>query len=252
MTLTGPAASIAACRSLLDDLLRTPAGPAPGMIVVPPGGTERVVLCSKQMVGRVIGRAGDVIKGLQAISGARIQIDQSIDPCRVSVTGTAEAVESAAAMVGDIAQGGSTVQYGYQVYAQRTAAGAGAWPQPAQQGYPGAYAQPGYAQAQGGGYPGYPPQQQYAAYPGYAAAAGYGAYPGAYAQPQQQQYPGADAYGAYAYAQQQQQQQPAGAAAAPAAPAAGGWTAVDDGQGHTYYFNATTGTSQWEKPEGMA
>jgi far upstream element-binding protein len=218
VTLTGPPASIAACRSLLDDLLRTPAGPAPGMIVVPPGGTERVVLCTKQMVGRVIGRAGDVIKGLQAISGARIQIDQSVDPCRVSVTGTPEAVESAAAMVTDISQGGSTVQYGYQAYAARTAAGAGAWPQAQQAaygGYPGGYP---------GAYPGYPPQQAYGgAYAGYP---GYPGYPGGY--------PQAAYAGAYAYPQQQQPGAQPGApggdagGATGAAPAAGGpgWTAV--------------------------
>ena len=244
--LTGPANCIIACRSLLDDLLRTPAGPAPGVVAVPPGCTERVVLCPKNMVGRVIGRQGDVIKGLQAITGARIQIDQAVDPCRVSIAGTDEAVESASAAVIDISQGGSCAPWGYAAYAARTAAGAGAgaggyaapWQAAgaadyaAQQGYYGAYAYP---------------QMAYAGYyhPGYG-------------------YPGAE----YAYAQQPQQQAGAAGGAAGAAspstkaasPAVGagaaggatlGWVAVDDGVGHTYYFNQATGESTWEKPDAL-
>ena len=250
--LTGPAACIAACRSLLDDLLRTPAGPAPGVVAVPPGCTERVVLCPKNMVGRVIGRQGDVIKGLQAITGARIQIDQAVDPCRVSIAGSDEAVESAAAAVIDISQGGSCAQWGYAAHAARTAAGAGAgygaqWPA----GGAAYAAQPGYYSAYAY------PQMAYGYYPGYA-------------------YPTGADYAAYA---QQMQQQPAAIAAAVAAaggagasPAAGGaspaaaagaaagaaaaasqlgWAAVDDGQGHTYYFNSATGESTWEKPEAL-
>jgi predicted RNA-binding protein YlqC (UPF0109 family) len=109
--LSGPPGAIQACRSLLDDLLRTPVASTPGALAVPPGGMERTVLCSKQYVGRIIGRQGDIIKGLQAITGARIQIDQATDPCHVSITGSQEAVESCAAIVADIANGGHTAQY---------------------------------------------------------------------------------------------------------------------------------------------
>jgi far upstream element-binding protein len=29
------------------------------------------------------------------------------------------------------------------------------------------------------------------------------------------------------------------------------WSAMQDDQGRTYYYNTQTGVSQWEKPEGM-
>ncbi len=191
------------------------------------------------MVGRIIGRQGDIIKGLQAITGARIQIDQSTDPCRVSITGSPEATESCYVIVSDIAAGGHTAQYSYAAYMSRTAAGA--WAQTGGTPATGAYGgYPAY-EAAAGGYPYAAP----GAYP-YGAAGGTGAYP----------YP----YGYAAYPQAGQAAgQPAAAAAAgadaskPAAAAAQGqWTAADDGQGRTYYYNAATGVSQWEKPPDMA
>jgi hypothetical protein len=50
---------------------------------VGPGQAQQVVECPKEMVGRVIGRGGETIKGLQSQTGARIQIDQSSAPCTV-------------------------------------------------------------------------------------------------------------------------------------------------------------------------
>ena len=47
-------------------------------------GQGQVIDCPKDMVGRVIGRGGETIKGLQHHSGARIQIDQTNDPCKVN------------------------------------------------------------------------------------------------------------------------------------------------------------------------
>ena len=43
--------------------------------------------CAKSMVGRVIGKQGETIKQLQRNTGANIQIDQSSDPCTITVTG---------------------------------------------------------------------------------------------------------------------------------------------------------------------
>ena len=44
---------------------------------VGPGQGQNVVECPKEMVGRIIGRGGETIKGLQAQTGARVQIDQA-------------------------------------------------------------------------------------------------------------------------------------------------------------------------------
>jgi len=68
-------------------------------------GISSVIFCPKSMVGRVIGRGGDVIKKLQNSTGARIQIDQSTDPAKVSISGHPQAVASCASMVEDIAAG---------------------------------------------------------------------------------------------------------------------------------------------------
>ncbi len=46
-----------------------------------------VVDCPKSMVGRVIGKGGETIKALQQYTGAMIQIDQSVDPTRVTIAG---------------------------------------------------------------------------------------------------------------------------------------------------------------------
>jgi len=64
------------------------------------------VECPKDKVGRVIGKGGETVKNLQQTSGARIQIDQSQEPCRISVAGPPNAVETAQQMLNDIISGG--------------------------------------------------------------------------------------------------------------------------------------------------
>ena len=57
------------------------------------------------MVGRVIGKNGETIRALQNYSGALIQIDQSTDPMKVTISGTQESVRLAISMVTDIVNG---------------------------------------------------------------------------------------------------------------------------------------------------
>eukprot|EP00210_Caulerpa_lentillifera_P005337 g5100.t1 len=57
------------------------------------------------MVGRVIGKNGETIKALQNYSGAQIQIDQTTDPMKVTITGTQQSLNLAISMVTDIVNG---------------------------------------------------------------------------------------------------------------------------------------------------
>ena len=57
------------------------------------------------MVGRVIGKGGETIKALQQYTGAMIQIDQSCEPTKVTVAGSAQSLQLAVSMVRDIVAG---------------------------------------------------------------------------------------------------------------------------------------------------
>jgi len=65
----------------------------------------QTVNCPKSMVGRVIGKNGETIRALQNFTGATIQVDQSTDPMRVTISGTPESVRVAISMVTDIVNG---------------------------------------------------------------------------------------------------------------------------------------------------
>lgn len=61
--------------------------------------------CPKSMVGRVIGKNGETIKALQTYTGALIQIDQTVEPTRVTISGTPHSLSLAVSMVTDIVKG---------------------------------------------------------------------------------------------------------------------------------------------------
>ena len=44
----------------------------------------------------IVGRGGETIKGLQAQTGARLQIDQATTPCKIIITGNPYCVEAGA------------------------------------------------------------------------------------------------------------------------------------------------------------
>ena len=57
------------------------------------------------MVGRVIGKNGETIKALQTYTGALIQIDQTVEPTKVTISGTPHSLSLAVSMVTDIVKG---------------------------------------------------------------------------------------------------------------------------------------------------
>lgn len=227
-------------------------------------GKSEVMTAPKMIVGRIIGRGGETIKQIQKATGATVQIDQAGDPCRISLAGQPAAVEQAKNYITEIINGGDPFAAGfggppgYGAPGGGYGAGYGAAPYGGAGGYPGAYGgypAAGYGGFAGGGYPaaypgaygGYPaadPYAQAAAYGGgaqfpgaggmggagggdYGAAAGGGALAAT----------GAGTYGA------------SGAEGVSTGPAAGGaWQEYHDDQGRPYYYNASTGVTQWEKP----
>ena len=68
-------------------------------------GNNHLVDCPPGLVGRVIGKGGETIKGLQAQSGAHITIDQNFPdgvPRKISISGPAGCVEIATKLVEDL------------------------------------------------------------------------------------------------------------------------------------------------------
>ena len=121
----------------------------------------------------------------------------------------------------------------------------------------GGYGAPQYpaAAAGGFGYGGFPAQ---AAGPAGAYGYGYGGYAQPYAAPQAA-YGGYGGYGAadpYAAAAAGGYGGYGGAASGGASSGGGGgggtWQELHDGEGRPYYYNTTSGVSQWEKPADMA
>jgi predicted RNA-binding protein YlqC (UPF0109 family) len=120
VTIEGPPGCIAAAISLLNLLLCTP--PALGSAVAADFCSQEV-LVAREHIGRVIGTKGDTIRGLQSLNGVRIQIEQSVDPCKVIVTGpTPEACASCVACIHEIVSGhASKGKYSYAHFQQHTA-----------------------------------------------------------------------------------------------------------------------------------
>jgi far upstream element-binding protein len=218
-----------------------------------------VIEVSKMLVGKIIGKGGENIVSLQRKSGCRIVVDQQVPegyPCRVNVTGVPYNVDIARKLVEEIQMGVHTSKLG----ATLPPPIAGGSPAPsvphAPQPVYGGYSMPAYGMP-----PTAPPAYgAYGAYPtAPPAVAGYpyGAQPAATA-------PNPYAYPQHAAAQSHHHQQhqahsttpravstPVGAVhkPAPAPQHVGGlWTEYKDEEGRSYWYNSSTGVSQWERP----
>lgn len=198
-------------------------------------GTTEVMTAPKLVIGRIIGRGGETIKQIQKVSGSTVQIDQSGDPCRITLGGQPSAVEQAKAYITEIINGGDPFAQ-TAAFGSATAYGGGGY---GMGGYPGAAYGTGY------GYPG-----AYGAGYGYPGAYGAGGYPA-----------GGDPYAAYGGGagggvQQQTGQYGAVGSGAPGGGAAPGgragassaWQEYHDDQGRPYYYNSITQQTQWDRP----
>jgi len=103
VTLKGAPGALEAAKTAIHATLA-----AEGTGVVPAGGggeTSTDVSCPPSVVGRIIGRAGETIKLLQAASGAYILVNQNFPEGhdrQITITGTQDAVERATNMVRDL------------------------------------------------------------------------------------------------------------------------------------------------------
>lgn len=64
-----------------------------------------LMTCPRVLVGRLIGKAGTTVKGIQLFTGAVIEIDQLSDPSSISIFGSKAAAATAESMIRDIIAG---------------------------------------------------------------------------------------------------------------------------------------------------
>jgi len=187
-----------------------------------PGQTTVMIPVPQHAIGVIIGRGGEIVKRLQTVTGARIQIsrgDEHSDMRDVIVSGRPEQCDMAKAEIEAILRQKETG--GPPIDARQIGGGGGGGYGPPYGGGrygggpyggpPGPYGPPGHGGGYGGGYGGYPPQGSphgYGQPHGYPPQQSpYGGYP-----PHQQPYAAAsDAYGSAP---------PPGAGTAPATAAA--------------------------------
>lgn len=106
ITVSGRQEAVDRAARMIRELIAGEPGSAQTIIQKYGAGVTKLTECPKAMVGRVIGKGGEVIKLLQKQHNVNIQIDQSMDPCRVSVTGNNMYVVKAIEHIRDIINGG--------------------------------------------------------------------------------------------------------------------------------------------------
>jgi rRNA processing protein Krr1/Pno1 len=105
-----------------------------GPMGAPAGGAEVVLTIQQQHVGKIIGKGGETIKGMQTQTGCRIHIDQT--NWTAAITGTQAGVDQCAAMATTITNGGNAPQYGGGQMGGSMMGGKGGYPQQQAYGMP--------------------------------------------------------------------------------------------------------------------
>lgn len=83
-----------------------PVGGVPGILTRPVIEAEEVIEVSPTLVGRVIGKGGEMIQRLQRESGAKVEVNTNNEPCSVKISGTREAVSKGKWMVNEVLERG--------------------------------------------------------------------------------------------------------------------------------------------------
>eukprot|EP01024_Parvocaulis_polyphysoides_P034308 TRINITY_DN30368_c0_g1_i5.p1 TRINITY_DN30368_c0_g1~~TRINITY_DN30368_c0_g1_i5.p1 ORF type:complete len:436 (-),score=73.33 TRINITY_DN30368_c0_g1_i5:691-1998(-) len=130
-------------------------------------GETQYIECPKGLVGRVIGKGGDTIKNLQRDTGASVQIDQSVNPCKITVNGMRGNVDKAVGQLYSIMQG-NTMPQQIPPFSQQNSLGIQGGPTPLgpMGGYGGYGSFPSAGPMSNGGYVAFYPQTPYVPFPG--------------------------------------------------------------------------------------
>jgi len=225
------------------------------------GASTQTIDCPKSLVGKIIGRGGEIIRQLQQMSGAHVQIDQTVpdgQPCKIVINSSdPAAVQYAYTLVTDVMANGPAVLHTHAASAFGAhpyyGAGYGAQPYAGYGSYGGAYGSYGaYGQAAyGAGYGS-------SAY-GMGAASAYGSYgagASSYGSGASSSYgtgaagssygSGATASSSYGSASQSYGSQSGKTYGTSSSTSE--WTEYKMPDGTPYWYNSVTATSQWEKP----
>ena len=111
IVITGTNSQVEKVSKMCEDIMNGPHGTVSAVQAAHPGAIVIKVECPKESVGRVIGRGGETIKGIQLATGARAQIDQTCTPCLVIISGDPQYVKVCQQVVVEIINGGSVAQF---------------------------------------------------------------------------------------------------------------------------------------------
>lgn len=255
INITGTSTAVCLARTLIENLLNESTS-----FTMEPESLKQTIEVPKAYVGKIIGKGGETVNLMHRKSGAKVIVDQAVPegmPCKVIMTGTAQSLLLASQLVGEIMMGVPASRIGaglpdliyqpgpmsaYSDYSQSNLLpySSTAYGMPEQ--YPAAQ----QASAPYGGYTNSTSYQQQhmhgqdqGQYHQYDAAAAIAARASGY-----------QSYGASnAYTSAKQTNQRLGMA--PSSAKASVWTEHRSEDGIPFWFNCSTGVSQWERPKNF-